>query len=51
MKCEIPEVPKPNYIKPSKDDKHYDLLRILLHNYSECRKHEQNLLKAIEVCK
>ncbi|MEN3039807.1 MAG: hypothetical protein ABDI07_11805 [Candidatus Kryptonium sp.] len=51
VKCEIPEIPKPQYIEPRKEHSHYDILRILLYNYAECRNYVENLLKAIEVCR
>lgn len=51
IKCELPEIPKPKYLIPSENDNHYEILRKLLYNYSECRKYSENLERLMEICK
>ncbi len=51
VRCEVPEIEKPNYLKPSEQDNAVEVLRKLLHNYAECRIYSERLEKALEVCK
>ena len=51
VRCEVPEVEKPSYLKPAEQDSATEILRKLLHNYAECRIYSERLEKAMEVCK
>lgn len=51
VRCEVPEIEKPNYLKPAEQDSATEILRKLLHNYAECRIYSERLEKALEVCR
>lgn len=51
VKCEIPEIPEPQYIIPNDNDTYSDILKKLLYNYAECRNYNEKLKKALEVCR
>lgn len=51
VRCEVPEIEKPSYLKPAEQDSAVEVLRKLLHNYAECRIYSERLEKALEVCR
>ncbi|QWK19748.1 MAG: hypothetical protein KNN13_09800 [Hydrogenobacter thermophilus] len=51
VKCQIPEIEEPQYIKPSENTSYPDLLKILLENYRMCRVYSEKLKQSMEVCK
>ncbi len=50
VRCQVPKVEEPNYIKPSDQMSYPELLKALIENYHMCRMYSEELKKAMEVC-
>jgi hypothetical protein len=49
VRCQPPEVPPPQYLKPETDNP-VDILKILLRNYEMCLNYSNMLREAQKVC-
>ena len=49
VRCQIPKVEEPEYIKPSCAS-YTEILKALIENYRMCRIYSEELKKATEVC-
>jgi hypothetical protein len=50
VRCQIPKVEEPEYIKPSSGASYTEILKALIENYRMCRIYSEELKKATEVC-
>jgi hypothetical protein len=50
VRCQIPKVEEPEYIKPSRGASYTEILKALIENYRMCRIYSEELKKATEVC-
>lgn len=51
VKCQVPEIEEPQYIKPSENANYPEILKTLLENYRMCKVYSEKLKQSQEVCK